>query len=167
MRTLLNCVDCVVTWVTWVRELHGQIFRWVTWVKYFLRGSTFYVGLNFCVGCMVKYIFAWIKLFCVGPTFLHGPFFFCVGQLLFPRRDYFTLLQLIIETIFSRVPSRQILSKPSLTSLVLAPKGDLGPLQRFRWSSLWHYLKSGYPLNNVLNVAGSGIHPWILKIYCS
>ena len=60
----------VVAWVTWVRDLCGSLGVWVAYVK-FLRGLR---GSN---------IFAWVN-------------FFCVGQLLFTRRDYFTILQLIV-----------------------------------------------------------------------
>ena len=52
-----------------------------------LRGSNFYVAsvgqIYFCVGlCLVK-------LFYLGPKFLRGSIFFCIGQLLFTRRDFF------------------------------------------------------------------------------
>ena len=70
--------------------------------SYEFRGNVGCVGHNiyvdcigqiyFCVGLSVgkkssrgSKIFPWIKYF----------FFFCVGQLLFTRRDYFTILQLI------------------------------------------------------------------------
>ena len=53
----------------------------------------------------------------------------------------------------SRVSAQQILIRPCLTSSLflsrVGQKVDLGPLQRFRWSSLWHYWKADYPLNNV------------------
>ena len=61
--SLLNCVGCIVTWVTWVRGLRG------------LRGSNFYVGQHvtwviiFTWVAWVKYIFAWVKIFCVGQYF--------------------------------------------------------------------------------------------------
>ena len=90
-----------VTWVTWVRELRGSVGAWVAWVnflrglrglrgsKYFLRGSTFYVGHNFCVDyvsqisfCVGPNLFAWaftwVKIFYTGPNFLRGSIFFCV-----------------------------------------------------------------------------------------
>ena len=72
-------MGCVVLWVTWLRELRGSVAAWVAWVnflhgfrgltvpKYFLHGSTFYVGLIFYMGC-VGHIYR-----CVGATF------FCVG----------------------------------------------------------------------------------------
>ena len=81
----------MVTWVAWVnflRELRGNVSPWVAWVnflrelrglrgsRYFLRGSMFYVGHNFYVGCVGQIYF------CVG---------LCVGQLLFTRRDYFQM----------------------------------------------------------------------------
>ena len=68
-------MGCVVKWVTWVRGLRGPVCAWVTWVKilcalrglggskYFLRGSTCYVGHNFTWVAWVKYIFAWANFF--------------------------------------------------------------------------------------------------------
>ena len=73
---LLNRMGSVVTWVAWV-----IIFTWVAKVKY-----------------IFALVFVWVKNFYVGPKFFRGSnffFFFCVGQLLFTRRDYFTILQLI------------------------------------------------------------------------
>ena len=57
--------------------------------------NIFYVGHNFYVGCVGHIYFG------MGQTFLRGSKFFtwvqsfCVGQLLFTRRDYFTILLLI------------------------------------------------------------------------
>ena len=68
----------MVTWVTWVRGLRGSVGAWVAWVKflrglrglreskYFLRGSTFYVGHNFLRGLRGS------------NTFLRGSIFFVV-----------------------------------------------------------------------------------------
>ena len=104
-------------WVAWVRKLRGSNFY---------VGCVGYVGHNFCVGsvgqiyfclglCVRQNIlsmsktFAWVFFF----------FFFFVGQLLFTRWDYFTILQLIVwEFFFSLVSSQQILTKPCLTPLV-------------------------------------------------
>ena len=76
-----------------------------------------------------------------GSSFLTWVQHFCASKLLFTRRDYFTRL----------APSQQILTKPCLASSVflssLLAKADLGPLQRFRWHLLWHYLKADYLLN--------------------
>ena len=131
---------------------------WVTWA----RGS---------VGEWVKIFFTWVNMLrglCGSNIFLRGSIFFCVGQLLFTRRDYFTILQLIASRTFSRIPCQKILFKPCLTSLVfltsLIPKVDLGPLQRFRWRLLWHYVKADYPLNKelCLEVEWSYITLWML-----
>ena len=78
-------MGCVVTWVMWVRELRGSVGAWVAWVKflrglrglrgskYFLRGSTFYVGHDFYVD-YVSQIY-----FCVGQFFLRGSKFVYLG----------------------------------------------------------------------------------------
>ena len=79
-KAQLNRVGCVVMWVTSVRGLLGSVGAWVAWVK-FLRGSTFYVGHNFYVGYVGQiyfcvgpnffaWVFAWVKIFYVGPKFL-------------------------------------------------------------------------------------------------
>ena len=92
----------IFTWVAWVTLV--IIFAWVAWVKY---------------------VFAWAQNFCVSQKI------FCVGQLLYTRRDYFTILQLIVQKIFSRVPSQHFFTKPGLTSLVflssLVPEVDQDP----------------------------------------
>ena len=111
----------------------GQIFTWVAWVTW------------------VKIFFtwvAWVRIFLRGS--LRGSKFFtwiqnfCVSQILFTRWYYFTRLVL----------SRQILTKPCLTSLVflsrLLAKVDLGPVQHFRWRLLWHCLKADYLLKKEL-----------------
>ena len=71
------------TWFTWVSGCVVIFFMWVawsTWVKiFFLRGSTFYVGHNFHVGCVSQLYFCvgqnslreiifitWVKIFCVN-----------------------------------------------------------------------------------------------------
>ena len=46
--SLLNRVVCVVTCVMWVLGLRDTVGAWVAWVKY---------------------IFAWVKFFCVSPDF--------------------------------------------------------------------------------------------------
>ena len=93
-------MDYVGNWVAWHRGCVvcvSQIFTWiarVTWVKIFFK----WVIIFTCVA-WVKYIFVWVKFFCVSPDFFSwvkivyvGPIFLCVGQLLFTRRDYFTIL---------------------------------------------------------------------------
>ena len=55
-------VGCVGAWVAWVKFLCG--LRGLRESKYFLRGSTFYVGHNFYVGCVGQICF------CVGQFFL-------------------------------------------------------------------------------------------------
>ena len=141
LQSLLNRVGCVVTWVTWVSGcvgFVGQIFMcvaWVTWVKIFFTWLIIVTLVTWA-----KYVFAWVKMFLRGSFRGSKTFMwvqnFCVGQLLFTRPDYFTILQLIAYRIFSRFPSQQIFTKPCLTSLVffssLLAKVDLGPLQRFR-----------------------------------
>ena len=52
----------------------------------FLRGSNFYLRGSL----------RGPKNFYVGPKFLCESTYFYVGQLLFTRRDYFTILQLIV-----------------------------------------------------------------------
>ena len=72
-RSLLNRVVCVVTWVTWVRGLRGYV------------GCVGYVGQHFTWVAWVKYIFAWVKFFCVGLCvglswqFLSWVTIFCVS----------------------------------------------------------------------------------------
>ena len=75
-------------WVAWVKSLRG--LRGLRGSKYFLRGSTFYVGHNFYVGCVgqmflrgsfcgSKYFsmgLCVVKIFCVGPKFVRGLFCF-------------------------------------------------------------------------------------------
>ena len=66
-------------WVAWVKSLRG------------LRGSIFYVGHNFYVGCVGQKYFCvslfvgqiyfsmglcMVKIFCVGPRFVRGLIFF-------------------------------------------------------------------------------------------
>ena len=79
----------------WVHRLRGsmncagQIFtglRGLRGSKYFLRGSTFYVGHNFYVGCMGQIYFCvgqfdYVRqhFICVRQNFLRGPIFFVVG----------------------------------------------------------------------------------------
>ena len=65
--SLLNCMGCVVTCVTWVRGLPGSIF-YVGCVGY-VGPDIFYVGQNFRWAIIftwfpwVKYIFAWVRNF--------------------------------------------------------------------------------------------------------
>ena len=70
-----------------MRGLGGSLGAWVAWVKFlrgfrgsniFLRGPIFFA-----------WVFAWVKVFYLGPKFLRGSIFFCMGQLLFTRRDFF------------------------------------------------------------------------------
>ena len=102
---LLNCVGCVVTWVTCVRGLPGSVSEWVVWVKFLrglprLRGSKYLLRGSWCLrGLRGSKFFVWIQIFLRGS--LRGSKFFTwvqnffVGQLLFTRRDHFTILQLI------------------------------------------------------------------------
>ena len=129
--SLLNRVGCVVTcvtWVAWVKFLRG--LRGLRGSKYFLRGLR---GSEFFLRGSLRgsKFFTWVKNF-------------CVSQILFTRWYYFTRLVL----------SRQILTKPCLTSLVflssLLAKVDLGPVQHFRWRLLWHCLKADYLLKKEL-----------------
>ena len=69
LRGLRGNGDYVGPWVAWVR---GSVGPWVAWVnflrglrglrgsRYFLRGSIFYVGHNFYVGCVGPKFFAWV-----------------------------------------------------------------------------------------------------------
>ena len=99
MRGSVGCMGKIFTRVAWVTWV--IMFAWVAWVKYF---------------------FVWAQNLCVSQIF------FCVGQLLYVRRDCFTILQLIVWTIFSQGFSQQIFTKNCLTSLVflssLVPKVD-------------------------------------------
>ena len=73
-RGLLGNVGYVgawVAWVTWVKFLPGLLGLRES--KYFLRGSTFYVGHNFYVGCVGQIYFS------MGQTFLSGSNLCCVG----------------------------------------------------------------------------------------
>ena len=60
-------MGCVVTWVSCVRGLHGS--------KYFLRGSAFYAGHNFYMGCVGQVYFFVGQFFFQGSTFLRGSIF--------------------------------------------------------------------------------------------
>ena len=77
MMSRLNRVGCMVTWVTWVRGLHGANFYmgsvgYVGQKMFYLDHNFFVDEIDFCVGL------------CVGPKFLRF-FFFCVNQPLFTR----------------------------------------------------------------------------------
>ena len=94
---LPNRVGCVVPWVTRLRLLRGSSF-YVSCVGYVSQNVS-YLSQNFtCVTIFtwvvwVKYIFAWINIFCVGQFFLRGSRFspwvkifcevldICVGQI--------------------------------------------------------------------------------------
>ena len=75
-QCLLNCVSCVVTWVTFV----GAQVAWVKFLrglhgsKYFLRGSIFYMSHHFYVSCVGQVYFMRRPLheskFFVGFNFL-------------------------------------------------------------------------------------------------
>ena len=70
-----------------MRGLGGSLGAWVAWVNFLrgLRGSNIFLRgpIFFCVGL------------CPGQSFLPGSKifawvnFFCIGQLLFTRRDFF------------------------------------------------------------------------------
>ena len=63
-------MDAWVEWVTFLRGLHG-----LRGSKHFLRGSTFFVGQNFYVGCVDQnfllgsVFFMWFKIFCLSQNF--------------------------------------------------------------------------------------------------
>ena len=61
MRGLRGNVGYVGPWVAWVNFLRGLCG--LRGSRYFLRGSIFYVGHNFYVGCVGQINF------CVGPKF--------------------------------------------------------------------------------------------------
>ena len=61
LHGLHGSVGCMGQIFTWVAGLHGS--------KYFLHGSTFYVGDNFYVVCMGPIYLAWVKFFCMGSNF--------------------------------------------------------------------------------------------------
>ena len=67
-RGLRGNVSYVGAWVAWVKFLHG--LRGLRGSKYFLRGSTFYVGHNFYVRCVGQIYFCVGQIFYVGPKFL-------------------------------------------------------------------------------------------------
>ena len=94
--------DCVA-WVKFLRV------AWVTKVKIFFTWvivssagyvgrNTFYVGRYCAWVAWVECIFASIKIFCMGPKLLQRSILFCMDQLSFTRQDYFTILQLTVET---------------------------------------------------------------------
>ena len=64
-------MDAWVEWVTFLRGLHG-----LRGSKHFLRGSTFFVGQNFHVGCVDQnflrgsVFFMWFKIFLHVSKFL-------------------------------------------------------------------------------------------------
>ena len=95
----------------WLRGLRGSNF-YAGCVGY-AGQNIFYVGHNFCVGCLGQICFC-VGL-CVDQNFLRGSFF-PVRQLLLNRSDYFTIL--IVWAFFSGVLSQQILKKPCFTPLV-------------------------------------------------
>ena len=64
------------------------------WVR-FLRGLSEW-NIFPCVQFFFAWVFALVKILYVGLKFLRRSTFFCVGQLLFTKRDYFTILQLIV-----------------------------------------------------------------------
>ena len=81
-RGLRGNVGYVCAWVLWVKLLRG--LRGLRGSKYFLRGSTFYVGHNFYVGCVGQIyfscVFAWVKAFCVGSKIMYrSNFIACVS----------------------------------------------------------------------------------------
>ena len=67
----------------WVRGLRGSNF-YAGCVGY-AGQKIFYVGHNFCVGCLGQYVFAWvfawIKIFCVG-LFLPCVSFYLIDQII-------------------------------------------------------------------------------------
>ena len=69
-KSLLNCVGCMITWVTWMRELRRSVGAWAAWVIIFTWVAS------------VKYIFAWVNIFCVSWNFLRGSKVFC-GSIFF------------------------------------------------------------------------------------
>ena len=69
----------VGAWVAWVKFLRG--LRGLRGSKYFLRGSSFYVGLNFYVGCVGQTFFMWVQIF-LHESFRGSKFFGWVQQLL-------------------------------------------------------------------------------------
>ena len=65
-RRIPGCVGCV-----------GQISTWVPWVKY-----------------IFAWVFAWVKLFYLGPKFLRGSIFFALVNFYLLDEIFFTILQL-------------------------------------------------------------------------
>ena len=68
-RGLRGSVGYVGPCAAWVKILRG--LRGLRGSKYFLRGSTFYVGHNFYMGCVGQiyffaWVFAWVTIFSVG-----------------------------------------------------------------------------------------------------
>ena len=81
---MLSCVGCVVTWVTLVRGLCESVGACVAWIKFYvgyLGQNNFYVSqhITWVIICTwvarIKYIFAWVKIFCVGQFSYVGQHF--------------------------------------------------------------------------------------------
>ena len=84
----------VGAWVVWVKFLPG--LRELLGSKYFLRGSTFYVGHNFYVGCVGQsllrglhgsniifaWVFAWVQNFRVVQFFFAWVSFYLLDEIL-------------------------------------------------------------------------------------
>ena len=85
-------IGTLVAWVAWVNFLRG--LRGLRGSKYFLRGSTFYVGCvgqNFLRGSIS---FTWVKIFCLSQFFVGSNFF---AWIIFLRR--MSLKQILIGSL--------------------------------------------------------------------
>ena len=138
----------------------GQAFS--KWFQNIFGGPTFCLGQGFNLGCVGEryflrrpIFFALVQFFNVGQTFVWIQIFlvryngFGLVKLFLTGSNFafcfFALVNFYFKfrQFFSRAPSQQIFTKQYFTSWVflrsLVPKAHPGPLQRFKWSPLWHY----------------------------
>ena len=68
-------MGCVGPWLRGLRESNFYVGVWVKWVKIFFTLVIILAWVTW-VEYIFAWVFAWVKIFCVGPEFLRGPFFF-------------------------------------------------------------------------------------------
>ena len=86
VHELLGCVVLIFTCVILVKKCFMLVH--ITWIIIFtlVTGAIFYMGQNFLLGFK---IFVWVKILCMGQTFLCRSDFFCVGQINFVWVKFF------------------------------------------------------------------------------
>ena len=92
-----GCLDCMGPWVAGLccsdfymcyfgEEMFYVGSHYVDHNFYLVTGVIFYMGQNFLLGFK---IFVWVKILCMGQTFLCRSDFFCVGQINFVWVKFF------------------------------------------------------------------------------